>query len=80
MKFPKNEGPADRAIRVVAGLLLFAVGMFVLDAPQPTVAGVVVAVIGVFSLVTGFTGRCVAYIPFGINTNTTKQRHPAPVR
>jgi uncharacterized membrane protein HdeD (DUF308 family) len=72
--FPKNEGPTDRAIRVTAGIVLLAVGLFALDALAGSVVGIVVAVIGLASLVTGATGRCVAYLPFGFSTLKTEDR------
>ncbi len=69
--FPKNEGPADRAIRVAAGIVLIPVGLFVLTGVtgvEASAVGIGVAAIGLLSLVTGATGRCVLYIPFHINT------------
>ena len=41
--FQKNEGPVDRTIRVVAGILLIAVGLLPLEGLEASVAGVVVA-------------------------------------
>ena len=57
-----NVGRIDRAIRIVAGLLLLSL-VFVLG-DSTRWAGL----IGLIPLVTGLTGRCPLYIPFGIDT------------
>ncbi len=44
--FPKNEGPVDRAIRVVAGIVLIAVGLFPLGGLEVSALGIVVAAFG----------------------------------
>jgi len=41
--FAKNEGPADRAIRVVAGIVLIAVGLFPLAGLEVSALGIAVA-------------------------------------
>ena len=74
--FPKNEGPLDRAIRIVAGVLLLPGGLFLLDGLDGAIGGLVVAAVGLMSLVTGATGRCIIYIPFGINTLPKKEERP----
>lgn len=66
--FPTNEGPADRAIRAVAGFVLIAVGLFVLGGVEASVAGIVVAAFGDWFLATGAIGVCPLYVPFGIST------------
>ena len=66
--FQKNEGPVDRTIRVVAGILLIAVGLLLLGGLEASVAGVVVAAFGLWLIVTGAIGFCPLYVPFGINT------------
>lgn len=73
---PKNEGPADRAIRVVAGVVLLPVGLFVLGGLQAGVVGLVVAALGLWVLVTGAAGRCPGYVPFGISTLRERQVRP----
>ncbi|HYT78762.1 MAG TPA: YgaP-like transmembrane domain [Actinomycetota bacterium] len=77
--FPKNEGPADRAIRIVVGILLLPGGLFLLGGLGGSVVGLVVAAVGLLALVTGATGRCVVYIPFGITTLRERQEAPAHV-
>jgi hypothetical protein len=66
--FKKNEGILDRFVRVILGVVLLPVGLFLLGGLQGSVLGLVVAGFGVLGLVTGLTGMCPLYIPFGINT------------
>lgn len=60
-----NVGGIDRTIRVVAGLVLIALGLFHVFSGT---AAVVVYVFGAIALLTGLVRVCPAYIPFGINT------------
>ncbi len=60
-----NVGSADRIVRVVLGLALLALGLFVIPGG---VWGWILIVIGASSLVTGLASRCPAYAPFKINT------------
>ena len=66
--FPKNEGPVDRVIRIVVGLVLIPSGLFLLDGLDGAVPGVVVGIVGLGSLATGLTGRCLLYYLLGIST------------
>jgi hypothetical protein len=66
--FTKNEGPIDRAVRVLAGFVLIAVGLFVLGGVEASVAGIVVVVFGGWFVATGAVGVCPLYVPFGIST------------
>jgi Inner membrane protein YgaP-like, transmembrane domain len=66
--FRKNEGPADRGIRVAAGALLVAVGLFGLDGLQASILGLAVVAFGVWFIATGAVGVCPLYRPFGITT------------
>ncbi len=61
-----NEGGADRAIRVVAGLALIALA-------ATHVVGVW-GYIGVVPLLTGLVGICPAYSLLGMNTCPMKNR------
>jgi hypothetical protein len=70
--FQKNEGFADRIIRVLAGVLLVAVGVLVLGGIEGSAGGIVVAGFGLWFTVTGATGRCPLYVPFGISTVATR--------
>jgi hypothetical protein len=58
----QNEGPVDRAVRVIAGLALLTL-CFV--GPQ-TVWGL----LGLFPLVTGISGDCPFYRALGVSTRT----------
>jgi Protein of unknown function (DUF2892) len=70
--FPKNEGPLDRAIRVVAGIVLLAIGLSVLGGLGASVLGIVVAAFGGWFTLTGAVGVCPLYVPFGIDTHRGK--------
>lgn len=61
---PCNEGKIDRALRVVAGLVLIAL---VFTGPQTPWGWV-----GVVPLLTGIFGFCPAYTLLGINTCKTR--------
>lgn len=70
MKIMKcNVGSADRIVRVVLGLVLLALGLFVISGG---VLGWVLIVVGAISLVTGLASRCPAYVLFKINTCKVK--------
>lgn len=58
--FCKNMGTIDRALRVVAGLVLIALAAMGTFAPW--------GYLGVVPLVTGALGWCPVYLPFGIKT------------
>ncbi|MXQ08840.1 DUF2892 domain-containing protein [Alphaproteobacteria bacterium GH1-50] len=60
----KNEGTFDRALRVIAGLILLSL---VFVGPQ-TMWGL----IGIVPLVTGLVGICPLYSVLGISTCPTK--------
>ena len=59
-----NEGIVDRAIRVVVAAVLIGVGLGVVGGT----GGIIMAVIGVIPALTGLSGFCPLYIPFGIDT------------
>jgi Protein of unknown function (DUF2892) len=60
-----NEGTIDRALRVIAGLVLITL------AATGTVG--VWGWIGVLPLVTGMVGFCPGYAIFGMSTSATKK-------
>ncbi len=66
--FKRNEGILDRVVRVLLGLILLPLGLFLLGAFQGNIAGLVAVVIGAIGLITGLTGVCPTYNLFGINT------------
>jgi uncharacterized membrane protein len=72
--FSKNEGPTDRVIRVVGGFLLIAVGLFLLGGIEASVVGIVVAAFGGWFVLTGATGFCPLYVPFGFTTLPKTQK------
>jgi hypothetical protein len=57
---PRNEGTADRAIRIIVGLALLSL---VFVGPRTPWGWV-----GLLPLVTGLVGRCPAYRLFGVDT------------
>ena len=61
----KNMGTADRIIRSLIGvaiIVLFAVGQI------SGTAAIILGILAVLLLVTGFSGVCPAYMPFGFST------------
>lgn len=64
----KNEGIADRAIRVILALVVLSLAWFALGLGDGTVLGIVAGVVGLVLLVTGFVGFCPAYRLIGIRT------------
>lgn len=76
--FRRNEGPLDRAIRLVGGAALIAVGLTVLDGLDASVLGIVVSAFGLWFMVTGAIGFCPMYVLLGINT--MPRRRPAAFR
>ncbi|MBI1809310.1 MAG: DUF2892 domain-containing protein [Gemmatimonadetes bacterium] len=62
---PINEGGADRAVRIIAGLVLISLAFVGPKTPW--------GYLGIIPLVTGFIGSCPLYTVFGINTCGTKQ-------
>lgn len=73
--FPRNEGPLDRAIRLILGFVLIPVGLWALDGVQASVVGIVVAAVGLIPLVTGAIGSCPTYRLFGFDTLGATPRH-----
>jgi len=60
----KNVGNADRVIRLVLGLVIIAVGYY-----YQSWWGAV----GLVPIFTAAIGWCPAYLPFGINTCSTRK-------
>lgn len=69
---PRNEGVLDRAVRLAVGVILLPSGLFLLDGLQGGVVGLVLAAVGLFGLVSGTTGFCPLYVPFGFSTAGAK--------
>ncbi len=66
--YRRNVGGLDRGIRLVVGAPLVAAGLFLAGGMWGEPFGILVALVGLVSLLTGITGRCPLYIPFGIST------------
>ena len=60
MNFPKNVGDQDRNIRFIAGGLLVLAGIFT--------GQIILTVLGLIAVGTGYMRTCMAYVPFKINT------------
>ncbi len=69
--FQRNCGKLDRIVRLVLGVIFLPVGLFVLDG----LLGQITIGISLLWLVTGASGFCILYVPFGIST-TAKQKRP----
>ena len=59
----KNVGNADRAVRVVAGVVIIAAGLYFKSWW---------GAVGALPLLTGIVRWCPAYFPFGLSTCRTK--------
>jgi uncharacterized membrane protein HdeD (DUF308 family) len=63
----KNEGSADRVIRVIAGIILIGLAVYFMNS-WALWAVIVVGVIGLIALITGIIGYCSLYTVCKINT------------
>jgi hypothetical protein len=70
--FKKNVGRLDRTVRIIAGVALIPIGLFLLGGWQGNSTGILVAILALIPLVTGLIGSCPAYVPFGISTREEK--------
>lgn len=59
-----NVGKTDRYLRIIAGIAIIAVGVYMQSWW---------ACIGFVPLITGIIRWCPAYLPFGISTNNTRR-------
>ena len=60
-----NEGTLDRTVRIIAGLLILALGYY-----YQSWWGL----IGLLPLLTGIVGVCPGYLPFGWSTCSVKDK------
>ncbi|AFL73215.1 YgaP family membrane protein [Thiocystis violascens] len=60
MTLPKNVGAMDRNIRLVAAGILILAGLMT--------GKIILDILGLIVLATGWLGFCPAYLPFKINT------------
>ena len=63
-----NEGGADRAVRVVLGVVALVASYMWLGVMDAEIIGIVVAAVGVIFILTGFCGFCPAYKIVGLST------------
>ncbi len=68
----KNMGWLDRSVRVVAGTALLLTGIWWLGGAQGDPAGIGITAYAIVPIVTGATGYCPGYIPFGISTRRNR--------
>jgi hypothetical protein len=59
----KNIGATDKMVRIIAGIILILILVFVQTGFRW------VGLLGIVLLGTAFLGTCPLYLPFGINTN-----------
>ncbi len=65
--FAANVGGIDRALRLVGGAVLLALGLWMkLGAVAPR--GTLLVIIGLLLLFTGTIRFCILYVPFGFST------------
>lgn len=67
----KNMGAADRIIRI---LLAIIVGYLILTGQVSGTLAVILGILTVAFVVTGFIGWCPAYLPFGFSTKKVEQK------
>lgn len=61
-----NVGGIDRIIRLTVGFIIFLSAVILIKSTPWTI---VPAVVGTIIFFTGLTRRCLAYVPFGLNSN-----------
>ncbi|HDZ42212.1 MAG TPA: DUF2892 domain-containing protein [Bacteroidetes bacterium] len=59
----RNVGKNDRLIHIILGIIIIALGIIFKSW---------MGLFGIIPLVTGLTGACGLYLPFGINTRKDK--------
>jgi Inner membrane protein YgaP-like, transmembrane domain len=63
-----NENGADRAVRVILGIVALVVSYTSLGVMDGAILGIVVAAVGVILVLTGLVGFCPAYKLVGLST------------
>lgn len=69
--FRRNVGGVDRVLRPTLGGILLLVGLFLLT--STTRLGMILAAVGLLSLLTGVFRFCVLYTPFHTSTGQTEE-------
>jgi hypothetical protein len=75
--FRRNVGGVDRVLRLTLGGILLLVGLFLLAIT--TRLGLILAAVGLLSLLTGIFRFCVLYTPFHISTGQPEEQPLAQV-
>ncbi|MFA6184759.1 MAG: DUF2892 domain-containing protein [Candidatus Shapirobacteria bacterium] len=68
--FQQNESKTDKKIRLVVGVVVLWLALFVFTGTLQIVA----LVIGILAIFTGLTGFCLVYKLFGVKTNKKLKR------
>lgn len=63
-----NEGTADRAVRLVAGIAALIVAWLWLGLAAGAIAGILVGAVGLVLIITAAVGYCPAYRLVGLST------------
>jgi hypothetical protein len=66
--FKKNLGRLDRTVRLIAGVALVLIGLFLLRGWQGNGDGILVTAAALGPLTTSLIGSCPAYTLFGVST------------
>lgn len=67
-----NESGADRAVRVVIGIIALAASYMWLGVMEAQILGIIVAAFGVIMLLTGLVGFCPCYAVCGMSSCAKK--------
>jgi len=64
----KNVGGADRAVRLVIGIVALVLAFTMLGVTEGSALGIVAAVVGAIMLLTAALGMCPLYLPLKLST------------
>lgn len=64
----KNVGGADRAVRLVIGIVALVLAITMLRVTEGAALGIVAAVVGAIMLLTAALGVCPLYLPLKLST------------
>jgi hypothetical protein len=69
MMLKQNMGKLDRVLRISIGSLLLFFALFIAQGSTATL----LAIISVPPLLTGISGICILYVPFGFSTKSQRK-------
>jgi hypothetical protein len=72
--FKPNEGALDRSLRVLLGIVLLPTGLFLLHGWHGNLPGLLLAGFSLLPMLTGLSGFCPLYLPFGFSTLNKQQK------